>query len=231
MRARWQSCAALLVVAPAAQAQSPPTQLAAVSRADFCVTEGALEEHDRSLLVTVPKMRAYVNRAASDVAQLTFSYLGPTAVESSLGSGASRRQFGIKLRAADACNLIYVMWRVTPESKLVVSVKANPGQQSSAQCANRGYRNLKPVSSATLPALEAGAAHQLQARIRGDDLRVHVDGRLVWQGSVGPVAAAFAGPVGMRTDNTRLEFTFATQASPAGLTPVPPCRAGAQASD
>jgi hypothetical protein len=176
-------------------------------------------------------MRAYVNRAASDVAQLTFSYLGPSAVESSLGSGASRRQFGIKLRAENACNLIYVMWRLTPESKLVVSVKANPGQQSSAQCANRGYGNLKPLASAALPALEAGAAHELQAQIRGDELRVHVDGRVVWQGTVGPVAAAFSGPVGLRTDNTRLEFTFATQPATAGREPVAPCQTGAQVSD
>jgi len=176
-------------------------------------------------------MRAYVNRTAADVARLTFSYLGPTAVESALGSGASRRQFGIKRRAANACNLIYVMWRITPESSLVVSVKANPGQESSAQCGNRGYRNLKPRASVALPALEPGAAHQLQAQIHGDELRVQVDGKVVWRGSVGEVAAATSGPVGMRTDNTRLEFTFATQDSASALAALQPCRTGAPASD
>ena len=35
-----------------------------------------------------------------------------------------------KLRAEDACNLVYVMWRIEPQSRLVVSVKRNPGQHA-----------------------------------------------------------------------------------------------------
>lgn len=112
-----------------------------------------------------------------------------------------------------------------PEAQAASGVRQAPGG------ANRGYGNLKPLASAALPALEAGAAHQLQAQIHGDELRVHVDGRVVWQGTVRPVAGAFSGPVGMHTDNTRLEFTFATQPPTAAREPVAPCRTGAQASD
>ena len=41
--------------------------------------------------------------------------------------GELRRQFGLKLRAQDACNLVYVMWRIEPASKLVVSIKCRTG--------------------------------------------------------------------------------------------------------
>lgn len=57
--------------------------------------------------------------------------------------GEIRRQFGLKLHAQDACNLVDVIWRVDPESKLVVSVKRSPSQHSSAECGNRGYQNIK----------------------------------------------------------------------------------------
>ena len=65
-------------------------------------------------------------------AEARFKYLGPTSQEARLGSGESRRQFGLRLRAQDPCNLVYAMWRIEPEPMLVVSVKRNPGMHSSA---------------------------------------------------------------------------------------------------
>jgi hypothetical protein len=62
------------------------------------------------------------------------------------------------LRAEDACNLVYLMWRIEPESRLVVSVKRNPGQHASAECGNRGYQNVKPRYSAPIPSLAARPA-------------------------------------------------------------------------
>jgi hypothetical protein len=120
---------------------SPGTQLAPVSKANLCVTEGSIEETpDHRLSVNVARMRAYVNAYTQLVAQVQFTYLGATPNEVPLASGEMRRQFGLKLRAQDACNLVYAMWRIEPESKLVVSVKNNPGEHTSAQCGNRGYR-------------------------------------------------------------------------------------------
>jgi hypothetical protein len=40
------------------------------------------------------------------------TYLGHTRDVARLGSGAMREQFGLKLRAHDACNLVYAMWRI-----------------------------------------------------------------------------------------------------------------------
>ena len=71
-----------------------------VSRDRLCVTEGAVDQAaDHRLTVDAPKMRAYVNRWTTQSAELRFTYLGGTSKESTLGSGAIRRQFGLKLRA------------------------------------------------------------------------------------------------------------------------------------
>ena len=39
-------------------------------------------------------------------------------------------------------------------------------------------------------------------------MKVFADNVLVWEGSVGPEAGNLEGPVGMRSDNARLEIEF-----------------------
>jgi hypothetical protein len=196
------------------------------SLSELCVTDGSLEDAGNGRLrVTDPQMRAVLVRPPADAAELGFVYLGPTATRKALGSGALRVQFGLKLRAEDPCNLVYVMWRVEPDSQLVVSVKSNPGERSSSECGNRGYRNLKPDSSGLLPALASGDSHRLSAEIHARTLEVFADGRRVWQGRLDSTAAAFRGPAGVRSDNARLEFTLASGAPVAGPA-APPCHEG-----
>jgi hypothetical protein len=182
-----------------------------VSRTNLCVTEGTIEElPGRRLSVSVPKMRAYVNAYTQPVAEARFTYLGSTGNEAPLASGEMRRQFGLKLRAQDACNLVYAMWRIEPESKLVVSVKSNPGEHTSAQCGNHGYQNIKPRRSVPVPTLRSGDTHVLRAQMNGAEMQVFADNSLVWEGSVGQDALAFDGPVGMRSDNARLQIDLRT---------------------
>jgi hypothetical protein len=201
-------------------------QLTPVPKANLCVTEGAIEElPGQRLSVNVAKMRAYVNAYTQPLAEVRFTYLGATSNEAPLASGEMRRQFGLKLRAQDACNLVYAMWRVEPESKLVVSVKSNPGQHTSAQCGNRGYQNIKPSRSTPVPALNPGDTHTLRAEMNGAEMKVFADKSLVWEGSVGPDALAFDGPVGIRTDNARLQIDLETGPPPKRQTgPSPGCR-------
>jgi hypothetical protein len=202
-------------------------KLHTVARANLCVTEGTIEESpaDR-LTVNVPKMRAYVNASTPQAVEAHFTYLGAADREARLGSGELRRQFGLKLRAADACNLIYAMWRIDPESKLVVSVKSKPTEHTSAQCANRGYRNVKPTRSKPVPVLRSGSEHTLRAEMNGAEMKVFVDNGLVWEGSLGADSLDFDGPVGMRSDNARLKIELRVgepfKPSPAG------CRAGGE---
>ena len=209
------------VAAPAAAARGPPALVPAGAQ-DLCVTEGEVAALGASgLAVDSPKMRAFLNRATGQSIEARFKYLGATAHESPLGSGEVRRQFGLKLKAQDACNLLYAMWRIEPEAKLVVSVKANPGEHSSAECGNRGYRNVKPARFAPVPSLRPGDTHALRAELSGTSMRVLIDGRPVWEGEVGAEALRLAGPVGLRSDNARLEIELRTAAPLAGAAGEP----------
>jgi hypothetical protein len=217
----------LAALALEAGAHLPGTKLVAVSKGDLCVTEGAIDELPGGRWsVAVPKMRAYVNAFTPPEVDVHFTYLGSTGKEARLGSGELRRQFGLKLRAADACNLVYAMWRIEPESKLVVSVKSNPGQRSSAECGNRGYKNIKARRSTPVPVLRPGETHDLRAEMNGDEMKVFVDNVLVWEGPVGAEALSFAGPVGMRSDNARLEVELRAPEAPARQGRPPACRTG-----
>jgi len=199
-----------------------------VGRDALCVTEGAVDEIDGGRLsVRVPKMRAYVNRRTAQTIEARFTYLGPAGNAVSLGSGAIRRQFGLKLHAQDACNLVYAMWRMEPKSELVVSVKTNPAEHTSVECGNRGYRNIKPARSSPLPLVRPQDQHSLRAEMNGKSLRVFVDNAVVWDGRVGTRALRLDGPVGIRSDNVRLEMELqAGTLSSNHPDSVMPCRAG-----
>src|SRR5262249_53349909 len=113
---------------------------------------------------------------------------------------------GLKLHAQDACNLVYAMWRIAPQQRLVVSVKSNPAQHASAQCRNAGYRNIAPRHASPVPVLRPGESHRLRADLTGTALRIAIDGAVVWEGDLGDRAVPATGPVGIRTDNARLEM-------------------------
>jgi hypothetical protein len=188
-------------------AQAPEGSWPAVSPGSLCVTEGAIAKAAGGRLsVNVPKMRAYVSAWTAQSIEMRFTYLGPTRDKAALGSGETRRQFGLKLRAQDPCNLVYAIWRIEPESKLVVSVKSNSNAHTSAECGNRGYKNIKPKKTSAVPRLRPGEPHTLRAEMKKQELRVFVDRHEVWQGDVGSDAAGLEGPVGIRSDNARLEF-------------------------
>ena len=185
----------------------PATNWLSVPYAKLCVTEGTIEQASGNRMsVNVPKMRAFVTVATTQDVEAHFTYLGPTPGEKPLASGEMRRQFGLKLRSQDPCNLVYAMWRIEPESKLVVSVKSNPGQHTSAECGNRGYRNIKPARSSPVPVLHPGTAHTLRAEMNGEALRVYADNNLVWEGKVGAEGGSLQGPIGIRSDNAKLEL-------------------------
>jgi hypothetical protein len=213
----FDTVAALLMVASLipSLAQDRDRRIA-IDRGSLCITEGEIKtDSGNTLSVDSSKMRAYVNRWTADTIEAHFIYLGGTAQQSRLGSGEVRRQFGLKLRAQDACNLVYAMWRIDPESKMVVSVKRNAGQTTSSECGNRGYQNVKPMHSAAVPILRSGDSHTLGAELHGKVLRVLVDGAPVWEGDLGPEVTDLAGPVGIRSDNVRLSFDLNTRVSGA----------------
>lgn len=206
---------------------SPAKKMMAIGSGKLCVTEGTINRGPgEQLTIDMPKMRAFVTEETAETAEAHFTYVGETAQTAALGSGAIRQQFGLKLRAQDACNLVYAMWRFSPKNEVVVSVKSNPGMQESSQCGNKGYTNIKASHSSPAPDVKKGSKHILYAELNGPKMTVTADSKVVWEGSVGPGALAFNGPVGIRSDNVHIELElFAEQPSAKKALTIPACKA------
>jgi hypothetical protein len=155
-------------------------------------------------------MRAVLRDATAGAPfRVQFVYRGPTVRDIPLASGELRRQFGVKLRAANTCNVVYVMWHIEPVLTLEVSVKSNPGKTEHWECQDRGYTRLLPSwEASTLPAIEVGMVHSLEVRLEGDALNVWVDEQPAWKGTLPAVAFFADGPVGIRSDNAVIDFTL-----------------------
>ncbi len=201
----------IAVIACGSSRASPPAEvepigpLADVAPAELCVTHGRLDAARGGLQIDEPTVRAVVPGAHGDAAELSFVYGGATQHSRALASGKERHQLGLKLRAADGCNLVYVMWRLAPgPAGVVVSVKRNPGEHTNADCGVHGYRTIAPAERAPVPALEVGSSHRLAGEIHGDELIARVDDHVVWRGSLHGAAAELRGPAGLRTDNVTL---------------------------
>jgi hypothetical protein len=177
---------------------------------DLEVSSGGIERLGPTrFAIRYPTLRAELGALPRASAAIRFVYDGPSLAQAPLASGELRRQIGLKLRAHDTCNVVYVMWQIEPAPRIEVSVKTNPGQRTHAQCRDRGYRFLRPTLAKGLPPpIRAGERHSLQASIAGRRLRVTADAALDWLFTLPPEALAFDGPVGMRADNGRFHVEF-----------------------
>jgi hypothetical protein len=223
---RWKSAATLLgaLASFATSAAATGDPLVQVGRDQLCVTDGEVTGGaNGGLSVTTPAMRAVVPSASRQDVEARFSFLGPTDQTVALGSGAVREQFGLKLRAADPCNLVYAMWRFAPKQGVVVQLKSNPGAHDSQACGNNGYQDIRPIFTRAVAAPGVGKRHRLKAEMEATTLKVSIDGKLVWQGEV--KGAPTGGPVGVRSDNAKLTLTlFAPIGAPPSGAPPPHCR-------
>jgi hypothetical protein len=193
----------------------PSAKLDAV-KGPLCVTKGtAIVLGAR---VGDPTVRAVVRGSSGDAAAMAFVYRGDSAATRELASGQVRRQLGLKLRAENGCNVVYVMWRLDPKPMLEVSVKRNPGMRTHRQCGASGYTKVRGERALALPALVAGDRHTLRAEISGDTLTAWVDDQLVWRGDLPASVRDLRGPAGLRSDNVAYDLISleTTGAAPAG---------------
>jgi hypothetical protein len=180
--------------------RTPEAALSAVAAPDLCITKGS-PDATVGTVVGDPTFRAVAPHTSGEAASLTFTYGGATEEASALASGKVRRQLGLKLRAENGCNLVYVMWRLDPSPKLEVSVKLNPGAKDHEDCGADGYSKVKPTRSSTVPHLSPRTQHTLRAELRGSELVAWIDGTLAWRGVLPAKAGALRGPAGVRSDN------------------------------
>ncbi len=207
-------------VAASERGGNPPA-LDRIDPSRICVESGRVDPATGGLLaVRTAGMRAYASSTQGDAVELAFTYRGPSQESAPLASGELRRQIGLKLRARDTCNVVYVTWHVAPTSGIHASVKSNPGKSTHAECGDRGYINLKPSWTRDVPAIQPGERHTLAARIEGRTLRVSVDGAPAWEGALPAEAFLFDGPVGIRSDNGEFDLDLRAAAGrgqcPAG---------------
>lgn len=191
----------------------------------LCVTRGTAT---LGAEVDDPTTRAVALGSSGEAAALTFVYRGHTRDVRKLASGQERRQLGLKLRAANGCNLVYVMWR-SDEGKapmIDVSIKHNPGSSTHADCGAGGYTKVKASRDdklALVPVLAAGDQHTLRAAIQGDTLNAWIDDKLVWRGELPETARSLVGPAGIRSDN--LAYDLVAFAAPVGDAAKTKCNA------
>ncbi len=142
-------------------------------------------------------------------ADLQFIFLGETGGVSHLGNGEVRHQIGMKFMAKDPCNLLYAMVRREPDgmSALYVSTKLNPGQSTSAECADRGYVSL--AGPIRLGHLNYGDDHVISAEWDMDSMSVRISYDWVPRVEV-PIdddtLSQLGIDTGVRTDNMMAEF-------------------------
>jgi len=190
--------------------------LIAADPADLVSVSGRIAKTGpTSFSIRSQSVRMDLGREPRGAVQIDFVYRGLGAHDEPLASGELRRQIGLKLRARDTCNVVYVMWHIEPSH---VSVKSNPGQNQHTQCRDRGYVNVTPTSIPTeIAAIRVGERHTLRAAIVGDELHVVADDVLSWVGRLPPQAFDFDGPVGIRSDNA--DFDVELRASRRAVTP------------
>ena len=186
----------------------------------ICVTKGAIGPGS---VIDAPTFRGVALGTSGEAARVDFVYQGRSRGERALASGQVRRQIGLKLRAADGCNLVYVMWRLDPRPIVEAAVKVNPGARTHAECGARGYTKLRPTTYDGAADPVIGQRYALSAQIAGDELSAWIDDRLVWQGALPSQIRYMAGPSGLRSDN--VSYGIIAFGAPAGKSPgkVPRC--------
>jgi hypothetical protein len=182
----------------------------AIKPGDVCVTNGALEKDSSgNFVVNTPSSRAVVKGTSDSVAAINFEYLGPASGETQLASGVVRRQLGVKLRAEDSCNVIYIMWGIEPQPGLIISMKVNQGKASHAECGVKGYKLVPATFEKPTAPIKIGEPRALAANLdESGKLTVRVDGEVAWEGQTFATANTMYGYNGVRTDNVRVRFEW-----------------------
>jgi hypothetical protein len=221
---------------PLEHGKASPDDAPLVAASRLCVTAGRTRPSSaHTFSVDAGGMRAVVageparlsrsspRSSLARLAEMAFTYNAPSSSTTLLANGTLRRQVGLKLRAKDTCNVVYVMWHIAPTSGIFVSVKHNPRMSTHAECGPKGYIGVQPRSVRALTPVQAGESHTLRAVLEGTSLRVITDGAVAWEGTLPSEALTFDGPVGVRSDNVAFDFELRADEADEPVTPAAPC--------
>ena len=180
----WTIAALFICVSAALCYAQTGAALTRMSLDDLHVTNGVVTAlRNGALAIDTPSSRAVVRTApvsgADQAAEIRFRYVGPSKADKPLASGELRRQIGLKLRAADSCNVVYVMWHIAPDSR---DRRVGQTQRRTQPCAMRRAR--LPIDRATAAVRPAADPHRRGAHAarRPSRQNSHCDGR--WRAGV-----------------------------------------------
>jgi hypothetical protein len=147
--------------------------------------------------------------------KIRFESRGQTAELKPFKSGIVKEQIGLKLRAMDGCNLVYVMWTLHPKEEITVRTKENPNKTESEDCESDGYTLLDTYRVPQKKSARNRRTSRLQADFVSKGNRHHV---LVYVDNVRVLqvriphsfVSTVNGPVGLRSDNGRFRLRFWT---------------------
>ncbi len=159
-------------------------------------------------------------------AELRFRYDGPYTPAVYFSAGVIRHQVAVKLRARDACNVLYATWvfaecndananhqcdagESTAGPRILVQRKSNSASRSSV-CRDNGYSRVTNTLTPqpAIPAPVVGQQHSLDAELINEHLKVWIDQALVFEAEV-PGISSVDGPPGVRTDNVKAAILLA----------------------
>jgi hypothetical protein len=172
-----------------------------VTAATFKVTNGTATYKDGVIEVSSVASRIDFPNTNGERFGIIAQYNGPTETTIPLASGVVQEQFGIKLRAANTCNLIYIMRRFTPVSKVTIMYKQNIGMTTHEECGDKGYAIIKDIP---VPSIPVGTLVRLEGKFEGSTLTVKLNDKIIW---VGLVDFRQTGISGFRSDNAKVKFS------------------------
>lgn len=178
-------------------------QMALYRIASLLVTSGILTTSGYSHKVDCAMFRGHSTYEGS-LAELAFTHYGQTVEIIPLSSGLVKEQVGLRLHEVNQCNLIYVMWEMSPTPRIVVFSKVNPGMSSFEECGNQGYTTVGSIRMAP-PA----GPQSLRASVDLEGVvRVSVNGTTVLKTALPEPARLLRGTCGVRSDNASWSFTL-----------------------
>ena len=187
-----------------------------VSPGDLDVTSGKVRPLRSGLLeIDHNSVRAVQKGRWAQNGKIRFESRGQTAELKPFKSGIVKEQIGLKLRAMNGCNLVYVMWTLAPKEEITVRIKENPGKTESDDCENDGYTLLNTYRVPKKKSARNGRTSRLQADFvskgHKHHVRVYVDNVRVLQVRIPhSFVATVNGPVGLRSDNGRFRLRLWT---------------------
>jgi len=180
----------------------------------FKVTKGKISStQSGKLFISSTAVRAVSGTATPQEVILRFRYLGPTKKMHSLASGKERHQIGLKIEAENACNLLYVMYRISPKPALALQLKLNPYESRSRQCSNDGYSTL--ASETLTTAMLDSRTDEIYVRREGARLSAGLDGETLISIELPVGARELRGKLGLRSDNGIFEAELLHAATPS----------------